>query len=486
LGAAELVDYWIGVENVDLVFLTAIVGIAVRFGLLPSLFASVASALCYNFFFLPPIYTFTITDPHNIAAFALFTLVAIVVSHVAARGRLQALAAQARVRTVESLYSFSRKLAGAGALDDVLWATAFQTAMMLGVRVVLLVPEKGVLKVKGGYPPEDMLDDSDRAAAKWSFENNRAAGRGSDTLPGAKRLFLPMQTGRGAIGVIGIDSDKTGPWLTPDQRRLLDALADQGALAIERVQLVEDMDRVQRTAETERLRTALLTSISHDLKTPLASVLGSAATLRDLDEKLTDSEKAELLSTIVEESERLNRFIANLLDMTRLESGAVAPKLAPHDLSEIIGSTLQRTAKILRHHSVRLDLATDIPMVALDPVLFEQVLFNLLDNAAKYAAPGTTVFIRTWRDHDSVVLQIVDEGEGIPQDDIEHIFDKFYRVQKTDQVRPGTGLGLAISRGFVEAMNGTIVAANRPDRRGAVFTISLPIASEPQQLDAAA
>jgi two-component system sensor histidine kinase KdpD len=486
LGAAELVNYWIGVENVDLVFLTAIVGIAVRFGLLPSLFASLASALCYNFFFLPPIYTFTITDPHNIAAFALFTLVAVIVSHVAARGRLQALTAQTRVRTVESLYSFSRKLAGTGTLDDVLWATAFQTAMMLQVRAVLLLPDKGMLRVKSGYPPEDMLDDADLAAAKWSFENNRAAGHGSDTLPGAKRLFLPMRTGRGAIGVIGIDSDKTGPWLTPDQRRLLDALADQGALAIERVQLVEDMDRVERTAETERLRTALLTSISHDLKTPLASVLGSASTLRDLSDKLTDSEKGELLATVIEESERLNRFIANLLDMTRLESGAVAPKLAPHDLSEIIGSTLQRTTKILRHHAVQLDLATDVPMVSLDAVLFEQVLFNLLDNAAKYAAPGTTVFIRTWRDGNSVVLQILDEGEGIPRDDLEHIFDKFYRVQKTDQVRPGTGLGLAISRGFVEAMNGTIVAANRSDRRGAVFTVRLPFASESQRLDAAA
>jgi two-component system, OmpR family, sensor histidine kinase KdpD len=486
LGAAELVDYWIGVENVDLVFLTAIVGIAVRFGLLPSLFASVVSALCYNFFFLPPIYTFTIADPHNIAAFALFTLVAIIVSHVAARGRLQAMAAQARTRTVESLYSFSRKLAGAGTLDDVLWATGFQTAMMLKVQVVLLLPENGTLRVESAYPPEDMLDDADLAAAKWSFENNRAAGRGSETLPGAKRLFLPMRTGRGAIGVIGIDSDKTGPWLTPDQRRLLDALADQAALAIERVQLVEDMDRVQRTAETERLRTALLTSISHDLKTPLASVLGSAGTLRELGDKLTDSEKAELLSTVIEESERLNRFIANLLDMTRLESGAVTPKLAPHDVSEIIGSTLQRTTKILRNHSVRLDLATDVPMVSVDAVLFEQVLFNLLDNAAKYAASGTTVFIRTWKDRDSVVLQILDEGEGIPQNDLEHIFDKFYRVPKADQIRPGTGLGLAISRGFVEAMNGTIVAANRSDRRGAAFTIRVPIASEPQRLDAAA
>jgi two-component system sensor histidine kinase KdpD len=486
LGCAELVDYWVGVENVDLVFLTAIVGVAVRFGLWPSLLASVASALCYNFFFLPPIYTFTIADPHNIAAFALFTLVAVIVSHVAARGRMQAVTAQSRMRAVESLYSFSRKLAGTGTLDDVLWATAYQTALMLGVRVVLLLPSNGSITVRAGYPPEDTLDDADLAAAKWSFENDRAAGRGSDTLPGAKRLFLPMHTGRGLIGVVGIDSDKAGPLLTPDQRRLLDALMDQGALAIERVRLVEDMDRVERTAETERLRSALLTSISHDLKTPLASVLGSAGALRDLEDKLSDSEKVELLATIIDEAERLNRFIANLLDMTKLESGAVTPKLAPHDLSEIVGSTLRRTAKILLHHSVQLDLAIDVPMVALDAVLFEQVLFNLLDNAAKYAAPGTTVFIRTWRDRDSVSLQIVDEGEGIPHDELEHIFDKFYRVQKTDQVRPGTGLGLAISRGFVEAMHGTIVAANRADRRGAVFTIRLPIADEPQRLDAAA
>ena len=346
LGFAELVDYWIGVENVDLVFLTAVVAVAVRFGLMPSLLASLASALAYNFFFLPPIYTFTIADPHNIAAFALFTLVAVIVSNVAARGRMQAVTAQARVRTVESLYSFSRKLAGAGTLDDVLWATAYQTALMLQVRVVLLLPENGSITVKTGYPPEDTLDDADVAAAKWSFENDRPAGRSSDTLPGAKRLFLPMHTGRGAIGVIGIDSDKTGPLLTPEQRRLLDALMDQGALAIERVQLVENMERVERTAETERLRSALLTSISHDLKTPLASVLGSAGTMRDLSDRLSDGEKAELLATIIDESERLNRFIANLLDMTKLESGAVMPKLAPHDLSEIIGSTLRRTVKI--------------------------------------------------------------------------------------------------------------------------------------------
>jgi two-component system sensor histidine kinase KdpD len=215
-------------------------------------------------------------------------------------------------------------------------------------------------------------------------------------------------------------------------------------------------------------------------------VLGSAGTLRDLADKLTDSEKMDLLATIIDESERLNRFIANLLDMTRLESGALEPKLAPHDLSEIIGSTLRRTSKILKHHAVELDLGVDVPMVALDAVLFEQALFNLLDNAAKYADPGTTVFIRTWRDRGTVVLQILDEGKGIPPDELEHVFDKFYRVQKADQVPPGTGLGLAISRGFIEAMHGTIVAANRADRGGAVFTITLPIAEQAAQMDSAA
>jgi two-component system sensor histidine kinase KdpD len=486
LVCAEVIRPWFGVENVDLVFLTAVVGVAVRLGLWPSLLASVVSSLCYNFFFLPPIYTFTITDPTNIAAFIFFTIVAIIVSTVAARARTQVVAATDRARGTESLYSFSRKLAGAGTLDDVLWATAYQTALMLKVRVVLLLPEHGSIAVKAGYPPEDILDDADIAAAKWAWENDRAAGRGSDTLPGAKRLFLPMHTGRGAIGVMGIDSDKPGPMLTPDQRRLLDALRDQGALAIERVKLVEDMDRVERAAETERLRSALLTSISHDLKTPLAAVLGAAGALRDLREKLSEAERLDLLGTIIDESERLNRFIANLLDMTKLESGAISPNVGLHDLGEIVGSALRRAGRILSHHKVELELAPDLPMLELDAVLFEQVLFNLLDNAAKYAPAETTIRIQSWRSGSSVCLCVLDEGGGIPSTDLDHIFDKFYRAQKTDQVRAGTGLGLAISRGFVEAMHGTIVAANRTDRSGAAFTISLPIPQARQNLEAAA
>lgn len=486
LGAAKLIQPYFGIENVDLVLLTAVVAVAVRYGLWPSLLATVAASLSYNFFFLPPIYTFTITDPTNVAAFVLFLVVAMIVSNVAARVRIQADTAIGRIRMTEQLYAFSRKLAGTATLDDVLWASAYQTALMLKVRVVLLLPDEGLLTVKSGYPPEDELDQADLAAANWAWSNDRPAGRGSDTLPGAKRLFLPMRTGRGPIGVIGIDNDRTGPLLTPDQRRLLDALVDQGALAIERVLLVEDMDRVKRTVESERLRAALLTSISHDLKTPLASVLGAASTMRDLAGALSDTEKRDLLATVIDESERLNRFIANLLDMTKLESGAIVPNTALHDLSEIVGSALRRASKILSRHKVELVLAADLPMLQLDAVLFEQVLFNLLDNAAKYAPPETTISIRGRRDGAHVVLEIADEGAGIPADELESVFDKFYRVQKGDHVRPGTGLGLAISRGFVEAMRGTISAANRSERSGAVLTVRLPVPAENHALDTAA
>jgi two-component system sensor histidine kinase KdpD len=486
VGFGVLVEPWFGIENVDLVFLAAIVAVAVRLGLWPSIAASIASSLSYNFFFIAPVFTFTIADPRNVAAFVFFIVVAVVISNVAARGRAQIVAARGRVRSLESLYGFSRKLAAVGVLDDVLWATAFQIASMLRVRVVLLLPEDGVLGVKAAYPPEDILDEADLAAARWAWQSDRAAGRGSDTLPGARRLFLPLRTGGATTGVIGIDSDKTGPFLTPEERRLLDALIDQGALAIERVRLVEDIGRIKRNDETDRLRAALLTSISHDLKTPLAAALGAAGTLRDLSPSLADAEKADLLSTIIDECERLNRFIANLLDMTKLESGAIAPNVAPHDLGEIVGSALRRAGKILANHRVDLHLPSDLPMLNLDAVLFEQVLFNLLDNAAKYAPDGTAIRIEAWRDGDVVGLQILDEGEGIPAGDIEHVFDKFYRVQKTDQVRAGTGLGLAIARGFVEAMHGTIAAANRNDRSGTVLTITLPVPPKTAALDTAA
>lgn len=483
LAVSEVTQPLVGIESVDLVFLTSIIGVAVRFGLWPSITASIMASLCYNFFFMEPLYNFTIADPRNVSAFVAFLVVGIVVSQLAARVRKLAVTAVGRARTTESLYTFSKKLAGVGALDDVLWAAAHQAALMLKVRVVLLLPDEGAIAVKAGYPPEDTLDSADIAAARWAWENNRPAGRGADTLPGAKRLFIPMRTGRGPVGIVGIDSDRTGPLLTPDERRLLDALTDQTALAIERVHLVDDMDRVQRSVEAERLRSALLTSLSHDLKTPLAAVIGTAGTLRDYSSKLTDGQKMELLQQIIDESERLNRFIANLLDMTKLESGAVVPKTSLHDVSEVVGGALRRTERILARHRIDLDLEPNLPMLSLDPVLFEQVMFNLLDNAAKYAPDGTTIRVVGRREGAMVCIQVLDEGQGVPASDLELIFDKFYRVQKIDHVRAGTGLGLAISRGFVEAMRGTISASNRTDRSGALFTIRLPIPPQGQRVD---
>jgi two-component system sensor histidine kinase KdpD len=486
LGLALLLEPSTGVENADLMLLTAVVAVAVRWGLGPSLAAVVAASLSYNFFFLPPVYTFTIADPTNVAAFLLFTLVAVLVSNLAARARLSAVVSQGRAKATERLFGFSRKLAACGTLDDVLWATSAQVAAMLRVRVVLLLPDAQTVAVRAGYPPEDMLDEADLAAAQWAFDNERPAGRGADTLPGAKRLFLPMRTGRGTIGVIGLDADGTGPILTPEGRRLLDALADMGALALERVRLVEDLDRAERAAETDRLARALLTSISHDLRTPLASVLGAASTLRDLEGALPVESKAELLTTIIEESERLNRFIVNLLDMTRLEAGAVAPNLAPQDVAETIDTALRRTQKILAGHRVAVEIAPDLPTLRLDPVLFEQVLVNLLDNAAKYAPEGSTVTLRARQDGRTVRIEVLDEGFGLPEADVERVFDKFYRVRKSDRVRAGTGLGLAISRGFVEAMGGTVTAGNRRDRLGAAFTVMLPVPARTTPRDIAA
>lgn len=478
LAVSSILDQFLDVRNLASVLLLAVLTAAVTFGLWPALYACFLSALAFNFFFLEPRYTLTIRDPESIVAFAVFLVVAVIASNLTARVQRQAVAARSRARATEDIYSFSKKLAGAGTLDDVLWATAFQIASMLKVRVVLLLPENGTITVKAGYPPDDTLAEADIAAARWAWEHNRAAGRGADTLPGAKRLYLPLRTGRTAIGVVGLDNDKQGPLLTPEQQRLLDALADQAAVAIERVQLVADVDRARLAAEADRLRSALLTSISHDLKTPLAAIMGAAGTLKEFAPALPETDRAELLATVVSEAERLNRFIANLLDMTRIESGAMEPNHALHYVGDVVGSALNRAQKITAEHKIETDIPADLPMLRLDPVLFEQALFNLLDNAAKYASPGSTIRLQAWVDNGAVILQVMDEGPGIPPDDLERIFDTFYRVRKRDQVRAGTGLGLSISRGFIEAMGGTISAANRTDRPGAIFTIRMPVPAE--------
>ena len=360
---------------------------------------------------------------------------------------------------------------------------------MLKVRVVLLLPERGSIAVKAGYPPEDILDDADLAAAKWAWENDRAAGRGSDTLPGAKRLFLPMRTGRGAIGVMGIDSDKPGPLLTPDQRRLLDALRDQGG-ARHRARAAGRRDgsrraRPPRPSGCARRCSRRFRTTSRRRSRPCSARPARCAISAD---KLSDArESRSAWRPSSTNPNGLNRFIANLLDMTKLESGAIAPNVALHDLGEIVGSALRRAGRILARHQVELELAPDLPMLEARRRAVRTGAVQSSGQCREIRAAGND------HPHPELAQRATrsacacsTKAAAFRAADLEHIFDKFYRAQKTDQVRAGTGLGLAISRGFVEAMRGTIVAANRADRSGAAFTISLPIPRERLRLDAAA
>ncbi|HEX6442720.1 MAG TPA: ATP-binding protein [Stellaceae bacterium] len=477
LGTGFLIERFIGLQSVLLVFLMAILASAILWGLLPSLVACVLSVLAFNFFLVPPVYTFAIADPDNAVALFFFLLVAVIVSNLTAATRTQIVIARSRARTTAALYAFSRKLAGIGTLDDLLWATAYQVSSMLAVRTVLLMPDRaaGRLAIACGYPPEDELDAAEMAAAHRCWEENRPTSRGAAPASDGTRLFLPLRTDRGAVGVVGIERNPTGPPMTPDDRRLLDALVDQAAVAIERISLAGGLAEARVLAETERLRAALLTSLSHDLRTPLASILGAVSSLRSFAEKYDAAQRDELLATLQDEAERLNRFVANLLDMTRLESGAIELRLELFDLGEIVGAALQHAGSVLAHHQVTVNVDPELPMLRLDAVLFEQVLFNLLDNAAKYSPPGSRIEMRARAEGDHVLLQVIDEGPGIPPGDLERVFDKFYRVQAQDRQRAGTGLGLAICRGFVEAQGGRIEALNRANRSGAVLSIRLPI-----------
>jgi two-component system sensor histidine kinase KdpD len=473
-----VLQHLLGISNIALVFLTAVLASAVSYGLWPSLFACLASVLAYDFFFVPPIYSFVVDDPENLVTLVAFAVVAVIVSSLTARVHAQALAARERARTTEDLYLFSRNLAGIADLEELLEAMVRQIGLMLEVRAVLLLPQGDSLVVRAAYPREARLYEADLVAGRWAWQKGVPTGRGTDTLSGARRLYTPLRTGRGLVGVVGLESNdgaKREPLLAPEQRRLFDALTDQAALAIERHRLAQNIEEARVAAATERLRGALLTSISHDLRTPLASILGSATSLKNFRRTLDDAAQDELVATIQEEAELLNRFIVNLLDMTRIEAGAVRPRAEIVDLGDIIGSALERARKALAKHRVSIIRDRNLPMLKLDPVLFEQVLFNLLDNAAKYASGGTEICLSVRRQGGTVQLQIIDRGSGIPPDDLERIFDKFYRVGAADNRRVGTGLGLAICRGFVEAMGGTIAAANRSGGAGAVFTIAFRV-----------
>jgi two-component system sensor histidine kinase KdpD len=297
-----------------------------------------------------------------------------------------------------------------------------------------------------------------------------------------------MRTGRGSVGVLGIHRPAAGPLLTPDERRLLDALLDQIAIAIERVQLARHVDEIRVLTETERLRAALLASVSHDLKTPLASILGTITSLRTYGALYDDGTREEMLGTAQEETERLGRFLENVLDVTRLEGGAIGPKREPVDLADLVGSAIRRAGRLLSGHPVTTSLPHDLPLLLLDFHLAEQALLNLLENAARHTPRGSGIAVAARRSEEALTLEVIDEGPGIAPDEAQRIFDKFYRGRGGD-MKGGTGLGLAVCRGFTEAMGGTVQALPRSDRQGSVFRLTFPasLAVEPalEPLDAA-
>ncbi len=290
-------------------------------------------------------------------------------------------------------------------------------------------------------------------------------------------LFLPMRTGEGLVGVIGLQRLDEKALFTPEERRLLDALIDQTALAIERSELVERVDEAQVHLEADKLRVAMLTSLSHDLRTPLASILGSATTLLTNRDLYNAEQTGELLGTIRDEAERLDRFVGNLLDMSRLEAGALGVKRETADIGELVAIARKRLSRRLSGHGIIVTIPHDIPSISVDPLLLEQALVNLLDNAAKYAPLGSVINILVRAAANRVLLTVKDEGPGIPTEALPNIFDKFYRAKAADSRVAGTGLGLAVARGFVEAFGGTLDATNRTDRSGAMLTLSVPSAA---------
>lgn len=469
------IDRLIVLPNISLVYVVPVLVAAARHGLVPSLWVSALCVLCYNFFYLPPLYEFTIRDPANVVALFFFMVVAIVASALAARTRSQTESARREARTTAELYAFSRKIAGVMDLYDLLWTIVTHLARLLNAEIVILMPEEGRLESRAAFPPDSDFTDADLAAARWSWDADHPTGKGTDTLPGGRWLFVPIRTVRGPVGVIGVLALKEGRELSAADRRLLDAVGNQAAIAIERMTLAADIDQARLGEERERLRSAMLTSVSHDLRTPLASIIGALSSLRSYRDRYDQPTRDELLGTALSEAERLDRFVGNLLDMTRLDAGAIVPNKEPVDAGDLVSTVLRRAAPLLQDREVTTSIEPGLPPLSLDFVLAEQVLFNLLDNAAKYSPVGGRIGIEARHAGDRVDIVVRDEGPGIPAEGLDRIFEKFYRANDGDRRRAGTGLGLAIAKGFVEVQGGSLAGRNRSDRSGAEFVVSWPL-----------
>jgi two-component system, OmpR family, sensor histidine kinase KdpD len=464
---AILLNPLVGVNAIDLIYLLPVLAAATLFGLRPGVVVSLASALAYNFFFLDPLYTFTIENPQNALTFFSLTAVAIVASHLAGRLRTQATIGARSARENAALAALAQTLAQVSDAESTAAAVCSETSRLLDLNTVLLGQQDGQIRIIGSHPPRITLDPVDIVAADWAFSHGEPTGHDTRTLNASDWQYHPLKTSLGVLAVLGIARDDGKTPVPADRVVLLTTIIGQAALAHERLWLERDMRELTVLNERDRLRATLLSSIGHDLRTPLTAVVAAAQMLPE------NAEAKEQVETIKTESERLKRFFDDLIDMTRIESGALNIVPEATDLTDAVSAAVHDMRKALESRKVKLAIPPDLPLVLVDPKLLHHILINLLDNAAKYTAADTVVTIEARRTPDGVTLTVLDEGPGLPAGGESALFERFARVEGSDRVG-GTGLGLAIVKGFAEGMGLAVSATNRPDRTGACFSVSIP------------
>jgi len=465
--------------NLAMIYLGGVVAVAMRCSRWISVTASFLSVAAFDFFCVPPYLTFAVSDYQYVFTFAGMLVVALVISTQTARLKEHAAHAAVREARTEALYRLSSKLAGETRVFEAARAAATLAEDVFGARVVIFLPEDGKLSFRRRTSDLLHVPPSEEPIAQWVFDHGHKAGLranvSTDVHSNAAALYIPLRGARETFGVLAVLPDPENRIFAPEQQQLLEVFAGQTAVAIERTlsQRAEEETRIHM--QTEQMRSSLLSAMSHDLRTPLASITGAASTLRSQNDRLPLETKQELLESISDEADRLSRLVGNLLDMTRFESGGVELRRDLYPLEEIVGTVLQRMEPQLEGRTVTTELAENLPMVFVDDVLLGQVLWNLLENAAKYTPPGTPLELAAFESEGAILIEVRDRGPGIPPGEEELIFEKFYRGNSKN-VR-GAGLGLPICRAIVQAHRGTIQALAR-DGGGTTFRISLPSESK--------
>lgn len=468
----ELLRPFLAPTNMVMFYLLAVVVASVRLGRKPAIATVFLAVLAFNFFFVPPRLTFVVADAQYLLTFLGLFVVGMVISTLVARARERAEVMRDREVQTASLYYLSRDLAASADISAVLKAVVANVEEALGAQVVILLPEGerlDILAASDGLA----LDIKEQAVADWVFRNNHPAGRATDTLVSADLIYLPLQTPASVLGVMGIRLENQLAYHSQDNRRLMDAFATQAAMAMERIRFSRQAGQALILQARENLERALLNSISHDLRTPLVTVTGVLSSLREDGAHLSVRARQELLDTACSEAERLNRFVGNLLDMTRIEAGAIRLNIEPCDVQDLVGCALAAIEQRIGDRKIDVSLADELPPVDIDLVLMTQVLVNLLDNAHKYASAESSIEVTATTDNGWLSLEVADRGPGVPEHDLKRVFDKFYRIPIPEGAG-GTGLGLSICKGIVEAHSGKIFAENRTGG-GLRIVIRLPL-----------